>query len=534
MHADLVLTNAAIHTMDRASPRAQAIAIAGNRVLATGSNSEIKSLLGPDTRSLDLDGHTVVPGFVDSHLHFMSYGLSLMQINLAEVPTLEEALNLVADRAGSTPRGQWLTGRGWDHSLWPGQEFPTRHDLDRIAPDHPVWLRRKCGHVGWANSKALELAGITVQTPNPSGGVIDHDPDTGEPSGILKETAMDLVADLLKDPTHEEAANALKVATHRAQRQGLVGVHTMEGAAAFRSLQRLRESGELGVRVLMQIPESNLDAVIQAGLRSGFGDERLRIGGVKIFADGSLGGRTAFMLEPYEGEPGNYGVAVSDAQKLDDLVAKASQAGLAAFVHAIGDRACRLVLDAIELSRQRGFGARLRHRIEHTQLIHPDDMPRLAQLGVIASMQPIHATQDMLLAEALWGSRCSGAYAWRSLLQNGAVLAFGSDSPVEDLSVMKGIHAAVTRRRANGHPDPEGWHPEQRLTVAEAVHAYTAGAAYASGEETIRGSLSPGKLADLVVLSQDIFAIEPMSILNTEVVATLFDGEFVYTNGDLL
>jgi len=533
MQATLVLYNGDLHTMDAATPRAQALAIAGNRVLATGSDQEMRALLASDAKSLDLQGRSVVPGFTDSHLHFMSYGLSLMLIDLAEVPTLEQALARVAARAQTTPSGQWLIGRGWDHSLWSGGDFPTRHALDRVAPEQPVWLRRKCGHIGWASSRALELAGITAETPDPPGGAIDHDPDTGQPTGILKETAMDLVADLFDDPSIDEAANAIRVATANARKYGLVGVHTMEGAAAFRGLQKLRSAGELGIRVLIQIPESNLDAAIQAGLQSGFGDDRLRIGGVKVFADGSLGGRTAYMLEPFENEPDNFGIAVSGGQHLKHVIATASRAGIAAFVHAIGDRANRNVLDAVEDSRRAGEGLRLRHRIEHAQILHPDDIPRLAKLGVVASMQPIHATQDIMLADALWGARCAGAYAFRSLLDSGAALAFGSDSPVEDLNVMKGIHAAVTRRRASGYPGPEGWHPKQCISVAEAVYAFTAGAAYASGEEAIRGTLSPGKLADLVVLAQDIFAIDPMSIQDTEVIGTMFDGDFVYTNGDL-
>jgi predicted amidohydrolase YtcJ len=545
MQADLVLFNGDIHTMDAAAPRAQAVAISGNRVLATGSSEEMRRLLAPKGRAVDLKRRTVVPGFTDSHLHFMSYGLSLMQIDLAEVPTLEEVLDRVAARAERTPAGQWLTGRGWDQTLWAGGDFPTRQDLDRIAPEHPVWLRRKCGHAGWANSRALALAGITAQTPNPPGGAIDHEasselsrtPGTGEPTGILKETAMDLVADLFEDPSLDEASSAIRAAMANAHKLGLTGVHTMEGAAAFRAFQQLEVDGELDLRILMQIPEENLDAAIQMGLRSGFGNERLRIGGLKAFADGALGARTAFMLEAYEGEPDNaappYGIAVSEAEHLNALVGKAARAGIASYIHAIGDRANREVLDAVELCRQAGAGPHLRHRIEHTQILHADDIPRLAKLGVIASMQPIHATQDMLVADELWGERCAGAYAWRSLLDAGAVLAFGSDSPVEDLSVMKGIHAAVTRRRADGSPGAEGWYPEERLTVAETIYAYTAGAAYASGEEAIKGTLSPGKLADLVVLSQDVFAIDPMAILDTEVVATMFDGGFVYTSREL-
>jgi predicted amidohydrolase YtcJ len=528
MPVNLVLYNGNIHTMDAARPRARAMAIAGSRILALGDDTAMKALLGPNGTAVDLRGHTVVPGFTDSHLHFMHYGLSLIEIDLMAVPTLDEALARVAARAEKTPAGQWLTGRGWDHSLWAGGDFPSRYDLDRVAPDHPVWLGRKCGHVGWANSRALDLAGIDASTPDPPGGAIDHDPATGQPTGILKETAMDLFSRLFQDPSPEEGAKAIKAAMANAHGAGLVGVHTMEGAAAFRAFQKLRADGQLNLRVLMQIPEENLDAAIQAGLQSGFGDERLRIGGVKVFADGALGARTAHMLEPFEGEPDNYGIAVSDAGHLREVVGKASRAGIAAFVHAIGDRANREVLDAVEASRRAGEGLHLRHRIEHVQLLHPADIPRLAPLGVIASMQPIHATQDMLLADALWGKRSAGAYAWRSLLDAGAALAFGSDSPVEDLDVLTGIHAAVTRRRADGSPGPEGWYPAERLTATEAVYAYTAGAAYASGEEAIKGSLAPGKLADLAVLSRDILAIEPMAILETEVVATLFDGKFVY------
>ena len=530
MQPDLVLHNGDVHTMDVALPRAQAVAITGNRVLAVGGDAEMRALLPSGGEAIDLQGRTVVPGFTDAHLHFMSYGFSLEEIVLAEVPTLEAALARVAARAAKTPAGQWLKGRGWDHSLWEGGAFPTREDLDGVAPDHPVFLRRKCGHAGWANSKALAMAGITAETPDPPGGAIDHDPATGRPTGILKENAMDLIADLIADPSIDEAVRAIRVGTPNAHKHGLVGVHTMEGPVSFGAFQRLRADGELKLRVLMQVPEKNLDAAIELGLQSGLGDEWLRIGGVKVFADGALGAHTAYMLEPYADDPDNRGIAVATAEHLREVVSRASRAGLAAFVHAIGDRANREVLDAVEASRQAGEGLHLRHRIEHTQLLHPEDVPRLAKLGVVASMQPIHATQDMAVADVLWGERCAFGYAWRSLLDSGAVLAFGSDAPVEDLNVMKGIHAAVTRRRADGFPGPDGWYPEQGLTVTEAVHAYTAGPARASGEEGIRGTLSPGKLADLVVLSQDIFTIDPMAILETEVLATMIDGEFVYNS----
>ncbi len=527
MQADLVLYNGDIHTMEGGAPRARAVAIAGNRVLALGGDADMRALQGPKGRGIDLRGRTVVPGFTDAHLHFMSFGLGLKQIDLAGVATLQAVLARVETSAAKTPAGYWLRGRGWDHTLWAGGAFPTRHDLDRVAANHPVYLRRKCGHVSWANSRALELAGIAAETPDPPGGAIERD-STGQSTGILKEKAMDLVSRLFAEPSMDEAVSAIRVGMAHAHKVGLVGVHTMENATALRAFQQLRAAGELRLRVLMQVPEENLDAAIRMGLQSGWGDERLRIGGVKLFADGSLGARTAYMLEPYAGEPDNCGIAVTDAGRLRELVGQASRAGIAAFVHAIGDRANREVLDAVEASRQAGEGLHLRHRIEHTQILHPDDLPRLARLGVIASMQPIHATQDMLMADAHWGARNAGAYAWRSLLDSGAALAFGSDAPVEDLNVMKGIHAAVTRCRADGSPGPDGWYPQQRLSVAEAVRAYSAGAAYASGEEAIKGTLAPGKLADLVVLSQDIFTIDPMAILETQVVATMMDGEFVY------
>ncbi|MCP4539000.1 MAG: amidohydrolase [Chloroflexi bacterium] len=533
MQADLILYNGNIHTMDDAAPHVQSVAITGNRVVAVGSDAEMRRLRSPEGKEINLQGRTVAPGFIDAHLHFMSYGLSSKEIDLAKVPTLEQALARVADRAAETPVGQWLTGRGWDQSLWKEGAFPSRKDLDSVAPEHPVFLRRKCGHAGWANSRALELASITAETADPPGGAIDHDVTTSQPTGILKETAMELLSDLIEEPSLDEAMDAIQVGIANVHKLGLVGVHTMEGTPALRAFQQLRAEGKLKLRVLMQIPEDNLDAAIQVGLRSGLGDELLRIGGVKIFADGALGPYTAHMLEPYSDAPDNYGIAIVDVEHLTKVISKASRAGLASFTHAIGDRANREVLDAIQASREANTGPHLRHRIEHTQLLHPDDIPRLEKLGVIASMQPIHATQDMLVADKLWGARCAGGYPWRSLLDSGAVLAFGSDSPVEDLDVIKGIHAAVTRRRPDGSPGPDGWYPEQALTVTETVYAYTAGAAYASGEETIKGTLSPGKLADLVILSQDIFTIDPMDILETKVLATMFDGEFVYEHENM-
>lgn len=533
MEADLVLLNGRIYTLDPQQPTAQALAIAGNRIVALGDNRQMQQLLAAGGQQVDLAGHTVVPGFIDAHIHFLAYGLSLQEIDLAGVDSLAEALERVAARARTTPPGQWLTGRGWDQSLWGDGAFPSRQELDRVTPDHPVYLRRKCGHAAWANSRALALAGITEATPDPPGGTIQRDA-TGAPTGILKERAMDLVERLQQRPTPDQAREAVRLAMAAVHRLGIVGIHNMEGADALRAFQALRAAGELKLRVLQQIPEADLDAAIQLGIQSGFGDDFLRFGGVKIFADGALGARTALMMAPYEGEPDNYGIALAEPEHLKRQVEKAARAGLAVFIHAIGDQANRNVLDAIEAVRRHpangSIGPHLRHRIEHAQVLHPDDVSRFAALGVIASMQPIHCTQDMVLADRHWGARARLSYAWSSLLSSGAVLAFGSDAPVETPDVLQGLYAAVTRRRPDGYPGPAGWYPEECLSIQEAVHAYTAGAAYAGGDENRRGTLSPGKLADLAVLSQDIFTVEPEALLETRVVATLVDGEWVYTS----
>lgn len=531
MNAELVLINGNIHTMDRLSPKAQAIAIAGERIMAVGDDAAMRRLLGAGGRVIDLNGRTVIPGLIDAHLHFLSYGLSLQRIDLMGAPSLDFALQRVAERAAATPDGQWLLGRGWDQSMWPGGRFPTRNDLDGITTRHPVLLRRKCGHAAWANSLALQLAGVNAATRDPDGGAIDRDPATGEPTGILKETAIDLVDRVIAKPDDEQAVAAVRAAMRAVQAMGIVGVHNMEDAQALRAFQMLREHDELGLRVLQQIPEADLDAAIQLGVRSGLGDDWIRIGAVKIFADGSLGARTALMVTPYEGEPENYGIAVATAEHLQTQVARAARAGIAVHIHAIGDQANRNVLDAIEATHQAGVGLHLRHRIEHAQVLHPHDLPRFARLGVIASMQPIHCTQDMVLADAHWGPRSRLAYAWSTLLSSGAILAFGSDAPVETPNVMQGVYAAVTRRRADGFPGAEGWYPEECISVQEAIFAYTMGAAYSAGEEERKGSLTPGKVADLTVLSHDIFALPADAILETNAVATMVGGKFVYERG---
>jgi predicted amidohydrolase YtcJ len=519
--------------MDADCPTAQAVAIAGNRILAVGEDADLRGFLRPGGQAVDVRGRAIIPGLIDAHVHFGSYSIATYQdqVDLDNVPTKAEAVARVAEAARQMSPGRWILGGGWNKNIWPGLAFPSAADLDAAIPRHPVALEDKSRHATWVNSRALELAGITAETEDPPGGQILRD-ESGQPTGILLETAAGLVDEIIPEPNVETMAEALRQGMAEAHRLGLTGFHDPGHRTVLAALQVLRTRGEFALRALVHIPGDDLESAAELGLRSGFGDEYLRIGGVKIFADGALGPHSAHMLSPYEGTTSEFGVPTHTAAELYDLVRRARQAGLSVAVHAIGDAANRVVLDAIEHAQSPGSSTppALPNRIEHVQLLHPEDVPRLARLDIVASMQPIHATSDMEMAERHWGRRCDLAYAWRSVLDSGARLAFGSDCAVETLDPLAGIHAAATRRRADGSPGPEGWIPAQRLTVVEAVHAYTLGAAYASGEAHLKGALAPGKVADLVVLSHDIFAIHPMEILEARIEMTVFDGQIVYRN----
>jgi hypothetical protein len=520
MDADLVLYNGFVYDMVNPFPN-QAIAIRAGRVLKAGSDQEILSLLSPEGMAIDLKGATAIPGLVDGHFHLLSYALRLSTLDLAGLDSKDKVLEKVAAKVSSIPKGQWVIGGGWDRNLWPDPSFPTRRDLDAVATNHPVALWSKDGHTLWLNSLALKELGINSFTPDPPGGVIERD-ELGQPTGILKEKAAELFKQRV-EASSPLLQRSVEEAMESLLRKGLVGLHNCEDERALSLLQSLKSQGKLKMRILHHIPAENLEAAIKLGIKSGFGDEYLRIGGVKIFADGTLGSRTAAMLEPYLGEPENLGILTITPEELEELILKAGEAGLSVAVHAIGDRANRVVLDALEKA------PRLRHRIEHVQLLTPQDLPRLAKLGVVASMQPIHATSDMEMAERYWGKeRCRWAYAWRSLLEAGTILAFGSDCPVEPPDPLLGIYAAVTRRRLDGSPGPEGWFPEQRLTVEEAIRAYTWGNAFAAGEEKSRGTLAPGFLADITILSDDIFRTAPEKIPGIEVLGTIIGGEIAF------
>jgi hypothetical protein len=521
---DLRLINANAHTLDPQRPHAQAIAIRDGVIIATGTNAAIESAL-PGAPALDLGGRTVLPGLIDAHMHMELYALGLQRVE-AETDSLDECLRRVAERAQATPRGQWIRGHGWNQTRWAG--FPSAADLDAVAPEHPVYLSAKSAHAGWANTAALRLAGIGADTPDPHGGAIQRDAG-GRPTGILLETAMTLLESIIPLPAVADLAEAMRAAQATLWRYGNTGVHDFDGKRSLAAWQILRERGELGLRVCKTIRVAYLDHAIGLGLRSGFGDDWIRLGNVKVFMDGALGPRTAHMIEPYLGEPENYGLVVTDPEELYEHASKAAAHGLAMTVHAIGDKAGHDLLNVYERLRLSALPARpLRHRYEHVQILHPADFSRLGQLGVIASMQPIHATSDMLMAEKYWGARNIGAYAWQTQLEAGATLAFGSDAPIEKPNPFEGLHAAVTRRRADGSPGPQGWYGEQRLTVEAALRAYTLGAAYAGYMENKIGALAPGKLADLVVTDRDIFACDPMAIKDTQVVGTMVGGEWRY------
>jgi predicted amidohydrolase YtcJ len=534
MSPDLLLVNGSFHTMDAAAPRATAVAVRDGRFFPVGEEQGARAALGGRLEVVDLRGRCVLPGLIDAHLHFKWFAESLRAVDV-ETSTMEEAVSRVAARAGQSPAGAWITGSGWNHNVWGSGVLPEARPLDRAAPRNPVCLEAKNGHALWVNSAALERAGIGVDTRDPDGGQIVHSRE-GAPSGVLLEDAMRLVQSIIPRRTTRELADLMRDAQSAAHRVGLTGIHDFDSTLAFEAFQDLAARGELKLRVMKGIPHEQLSAAISLGMRSGFGDERLTLGPVKMFADGALGPQTAWMIAPYEGT-WSVGIPRLTFEQLFEDIVRANEAGIACAVHAIGDAACHVVLDAWERAATthstsaagRPGKPGLRNRIEHAQLLHPDDIARLPRLGIVASMQPLHATSDMIIAQRYWGERCRGAYAWKSLLDAGAALAFGSDCPVEVCSPLAGIHAAVTRRRADGSPGPGGWRPEQKLSVGQAVHAYTLGAAFAAGWEPDLGSVQVGKRADLTVLEQDIFSIEPHEIRNAGVAATMVGGTFEYS-----
>jgi predicted amidohydrolase YtcJ len=531
---ELLLVNGKLHTQDPAYPGATAVAIRSGRFWAVGSDSEIRALAGPGAQIVDLAGQRALPGLHDAHFHLYDWALGLTRLTLAGARSLADLRQRLAQRVSQAAAGTWILGQGWNESQWPISRMPTRADLDHVALHHPVALWRSDLHLVVTNSEAMHRAGIGSSTPDPPGGVIDRD-TAGQPTGVLRELAIDLLTAVVPQPTEEETVTALRQGLALLHQLGLTGVHDyrlMDGAdgpPAFRAYQRLRAADELSLRLWMHVSGAHLDEAIALGLRTGFGDEFLRVGHVKLFADGGQGARTAWMLEPYV-DTGGLGLPLMPMTEMTHAIERANVAGLSVAVHAIGDRAIRELLDSLERldgRHSQRLHRQVPNRMEHVQNIRPEDVARLATLNVVASVQPIHVVDDMAMVEQSVGLRGRFTYAFRDLLEAGVPLALGSDCPVADPNPWWGIHAAVTRQRRDGNP-PGGWYPAQRLTVAEAVWGFTMGPAQASGRSDELGSITPGKLADLVVLDRDILTIEPMEIADAQVVMTVLGGQVVY------
>jgi predicted amidohydrolase YtcJ len=528
--ADLLLLNGRFHTMDPAAPLAEAAAIRAGRFLFVGDAEGARAALGGSPETMDLGGRCAIPGLTDAHLHLKWYAESLRTVD-AETATLEEAVGRVRARAQTARPDAWVTGWGWNHNVWGAGALPDRRALDAAAPRNPVALSAKSGHAVWASSLALRKAGIGRDTPDPEGGRIVRGAD-GEPTGILLENAMGIVLSAVPQPSVGELAEMMRDAQKALHGMGLTGVHDYDGIPSLRAVLDLEARDMLSLRVVKGIPHEALPSAITMGMRSGFGGERLVLGQLKMFADGALGPQTAWMLAPYEGSSST-GIPTLTEEQLFDSIRRANAAGIACAVHAIGDGACRAVLNAYARAAAACRAAsavppRMPNRLEHAQLLHPDDVARCARLSVVASMQPLHATSDMLMADRYWGERSALAYAWKAVREAGAVLAFGSDCPVETADPFAGMHAAVTRRRADGSPGPAGWRGAQRLSVEQAVHAYTMGAALAAGRDRELGSLARGKLADLTVLDQDVFGMDPHGIRGVKPAAVIVGGVCVH------
>ena len=529
--ATLVLINGKIWTVNEAQPRAEAVACVGSRIVAVGTTADIRKWIGAKTQVIDLAGRLAVPGFNDAHVHFASGGENLASVQLRDAKSEDEFRARIAAFAAKLPAGRWITGGGWDHENWTPARLPTRQLIDEASAGHPAFVSRLDGHMALANSKALQLAGITRETPDPPGGTIVRDA-SGEPTGVLKDAAMGRVDRVMPAPSADQIADAVRAAMKYAAENGVTSVQDMSASPeVLRVYQTLLARGELTVRISGHQPLATWQRLAAVGLHAAFGSDKLHIGGLKGFADGSLGSTTALFFEPYLDAPNTSGLAGSEMipeSKMLDNVLGADRAGLQVAIHAIGDKANHIILGMYEEAEHRDGARDRRFRIEHAQHLRMDDIPRFGKLHVIASMQPYHCIDDGRWAEKRIGpERAKGTYAFRTLLDSGALLAFGSDWDVAPMQPLMGIYAAATRRTLDGkHPD--GWVPEQKITVAEAIRAYTMGSAYASFDEKIKGSIEPGKLADIVVLAQDILSVPPVEIEKARVAITIFDGKIVY------
>lgn len=526
---DTIYHNATIYTNNDESPTARAIAIEGDTIAAVGSDREVLALADTATRTVDLGGKTVLPGLIDAHGHLSGLGaLRVGILDLAGTTSYEEVIELVRQRAAELPEGSWILGRGWDHESWPSRELPDHRSLSDIVPDHPVWLIRVDGHAGLANERALSEAGIDATTPSPEGGEIIRG-ENSRPTGVFVDNAESLIERVVPEGARGQTRDQLLAAQRACIEAGLTGVHDMGVPPAQVELyKQLDAEGLLKLRIYAVLP--GRDAVRYFERKGTHVSDRLTARATKLYMDGAMGSRGAWMLDPYADRPTDdtgkpyTGLTVTDPEFIDFVAAHGVEHGYQVCVHAIGDRANRRVLDAFE----HADASQARFRVEHAQLLHPDDIARFAQLGVIPSMQPTHCTSDMRwVADRVGEKRAGGAYAWRSLIETGVPIAGGSDFPVESHNPFLGFYAAVTRQNLDAQPEG-GWHPDQRMTRAEALKSFTLWAAYAAFEEDRKGSLEPGKLADLIVIDRDIMTCPPLDIPQTQVLRTVIGGETVF------
>jgi predicted amidohydrolase YtcJ len=529
--ADLIVTAARIYTADATRPMVTAIAARGGRLIFAGSAERAMALRGPATRVLDFPGRTIIPGMVDAHAHLVGLGARLRTVDLAGTRSYEEVIARVAARAREVRSGAWITGRGWNQELWADTRFPTHEALSRAVPDHPVYLTRVDGHAALVNARAIQAAGLTAATRDPDGGRIIRNPD-GTPAGVLVDRAMAVVSRVIPPPGREEVEARVLAAVAEANRWGLTGIHDAGvDTATIGVYEALARAGRYNLRnyVMIRSDSATLeDWMRRRGPESALHGGRLWVRAIKLSVDGALGSRGAALLEDYSDEPGNRGLVTNSPAYTEWLAVRSLQSGFQLNVHAIGDRANRNALDAMERALARVPAADHRFRIEHAQVLHRQDIPRFARLGVIPSMQASHQTSDMAMAaDRLGYTRLLGAYAWRSLLQTGVVIPNGSDFPVEETNPLISFHSAVTRQDENHWP-AGGWFPAERMTRQEALLSMTQWPAYAAFMDEVSGSLSPGRYADFVVLDQDIMTVAPEDILTTRVLATFLDGAVVY------
>ena len=508
----------------------EAIAVVDGKVVETGTTSGLQDRY-PEYEQIDGDGRTMIPGLIDAHVHVMNLGFQELDVNVQGIESLEETLEKIEQYASDNPDLEWILGRGWNQVLWEENDFPTAEDLDRVVSDRPVFLRRVDGHAAWANTLAMELAGIDEDTPDPQGGVIQRD-ENGQATGIFIDTAMRYIGEVVPPRSDAEEERALELALDQMASHGLTSVHDARtDNETWEMYKEFADNGELTTRIYVMAAGTGeeFDVMAADGPVNSYADDLLSMRSVKISADGALGSRGAALLEDYHDDPGNQGLLFFDQDELNAMLLKGASAGFQMNIHAIGDAANRQVLDGFEyISNELGDQSALRHRVEHAQVVNLNDIPRFVELDLIASMQPTHATSDMNMAEDRVGpDRIQGAYAWQTFLDQGTVIAAGSDFPVEDVNPFYGLYSAVTRQDHEGMP-PGGWYSEQRMSRIESLRAFTIDAAYAAHQEDVLGTLEPGKWADFILIDRDFFEVDASEIWQTEVLETWLAGEKVY------